>query len=554
MLSTNFSKVDESFKNPALVMEQLTSLLTGETEEPLYNSETDEPLNILILYPDDWRHDDIGGIAPVVRTPHLNKLAKRGIQFTYNAVTTSICWMSRATLFSGQYVSRHFSHYLADPFFATFNWNTSWPYLLQKNGYFVGHAGKWQYADIDGYMKKNFNWSEFHEGDHIYEVSPKRTVAAADRSMEDVFNFLEKRPSDKPFALTCAFYPPKAVGIGKEPGVQWKALEEYKKIYENETIPFPYNMEEAYKRLPKFLQNNVMIGRGRWRERWITDEHYQVGMRNYYALITHVDKAIGQIVDRLEQDGLMENTMIIFTTDNGLFHGAHGLAGKWFPYQESIRVPLIIYDPRMPQEKRGIFDDSMTLNIDLASTILGAAKIEQPPLMQGRDISDLYLRKHEKKMSPPWRTEFYYEYPSPEGIPTFPSSTALVRKDWKYIKFPENGYQQFFNLVKDPYELDDLAGVILDYQKSKLNESPGMEAIIDEDLESMTSSFKEMTLQYEKLKLHVMEPVIPQSHCDPSTWFKLQLNIHDEIYNCMKASEDYWNKKVEDGTLLSQTL
>jgi arylsulfatase len=148
--------------------------------------------------------------------------------------------------------------------------------------------------------------------------------------------------------------------------------------------------------------------------------------------------------------------VIIFTTDNGLMQGAHGLAGKWHPYEESIRVPLIIRDPRMASTKRGTLDDSFTLNIDLATTIMGAANLKPSTTMQGRDISDLYRpssRRNTSSTPPPWREDFFYELP----LAQFPDSTAVVTKEWKYVKWPSKGnYEQLFYLPKDRYELHDL--------------------------------------------------------------------------------------------------
>jgi len=186
---------------------------------------------------------------------------------------------------------------------------------------------------------------------------------------------------------------------------------------------------------------------------------YNVGMRNYHALVTEVDGACQQIIDELKNQSIYEDTLIIFTSDNGMMMGSHGLGGKWIAYEDSIRVPLIIYDPRMPKEKRGTLDDSMTLNIDLAETILGAANIDPPPMMQGRDISDLYLpakansvgakSPHEEK---PWRKDFFYEFP----LTDLPYSYALIQEQYKYIYWPKYKHEQVFDLKKDPYELNDL--------------------------------------------------------------------------------------------------
>jgi arylsulfatase A-like enzyme len=159
------------------------------------------------------------------------------------------------------------------------------------------------------------------------------------------------------------------------------------------------------------------------------------------------------VLDELEKQGVLDNTLVIFTTDNGYFHGEHGLADKWYPHQESIRVPLIIRDPRMPKGKRGSTDDSFTLNVDLAPTILTAAGIPVPEVMQGRDVSALYLAKEK----PEWRSEFFYEHPMLKNADFIPASEALVRKDWKYMFWPEQKVEQLFDLAKDPGEMNDLA-------------------------------------------------------------------------------------------------
>jgi arylsulfatase len=144
----------------------------------------------------------------------------------------------------------------------------------------------------------------------------------------------------------------------------------------------------------------------------------------------------------------------LFAPDNGLYHGEHGLAGKWFPHEESIRIPLIIRDPRMSAETRGVDEDAFTLNIDLATTILGAAGLPPNPRMQGRDISDLYLKPKAKDT---WRKEFYYEHPGMGYKRGIPDSRALVRKDFKYILWTEYDYEELFDMINDPHELSNVA-------------------------------------------------------------------------------------------------
>ena len=114
-------------------------------------------------------------------------------------------------------------------------------------------------------------------------------------------------------------------------------------------------------------------------------------MKNYYRLATEVDSTCGKVLDELKKQGVLDNTLVIFTTDNGYYHAEHGLADKWYPHQESIRVPLIIRDPRMPEQQHGSTNNDFTLSVDLAPTILSAVGLATPEAMQGRDIAPLYL-------------------------------------------------------------------------------------------------------------------------------------------------------------------
>ena len=419
-----------------------------------------ERMNVLLLYPDDWRWDMLGAENPLIKTPFLDSLAKKGMRFRQNAVTSAICWQSRATLFSGQWTSRHQSYLLKCPHFAKGErWNQTWSQMLRNNGYFTGHIGKWQYHNGD--LKKRFDYEDGFAGYHWYSRRGKMYTGDELAKLSAV-EFFKRKPKDKNFALSIAFYPPKPVGNDLEPGKQWMPKNESRALYDNLTIPAPYlhmNHTEAYKLLPKHLRSGRTSSESRWHERYRTSEHYQESMKNIYALISQIDESSKGIVEEISRLGLLNDTMIVVTADNGMFHGSHGLAGKWYPYQESIRVPLIIYDPRMPKEKVGIVDDEhFTLNVDLAETFLGAAGLKPHPRMQGRDISDLYLPKMKDGKTAlerkPWRDEFYYEFDIDEEI-SIPASSALVRRKHKFIHWinrKRNQYQ-LFDLETDPLEL-----------------------------------------------------------------------------------------------------
>lgn len=169
-----------------------------------------------------------------------------------------------------------------------------------------------------------------------------------------------------------------------------------------------------------------------------------------------------ELIKELENQGVLDQALIIFTTYNGYFHAEHGLADKWYPYQESIRVPLIIRDPRMRKKHIGKRNHEFTLNIDLAPTILSAANIKQPKSMQGKDISTLYTKSTTTTTTSSevnWRKDFFYEHPTVDGNPeTFISSSqALVTKKYKYMVWTGyNNFEQLFDLTIDPLELNDV--------------------------------------------------------------------------------------------------
>jgi arylsulfatase A-like enzyme len=401
-------------------------------------------LNVVVLYADDWRHDTLGGAGhPVLKTPHLDQLAAEGVRFTRNYVTTSICGVSRATLFTGQWMARHGNQ--GFQMFAT-PWAETYPGLLRAHGYYTGHVGKWHNGKFPA---ENFDFGRSYAGTHWIRQADGSRIHVTQKNENDALEFLRKRPADQPFCLTLAFFATHAEDANPE---QFLPQPQSMEWYQDTTIPVPGNATEtSWKRLPPFFTDKNE-GRVRWGWRFDTPEKYQRMMKNYYRLATEVDAACGRVLDELKKQGVLDQTIVIFTTDNGYFHGEHGLADKWYPHEESIRVPLIVRDPRLTAEKRGTTSEDMTLNVDLAPTILAAAGLSVPPRMQGRDLAPLYLAPEK----PAWRTEFFYEHATLANG-RIPASEALVRRDWKYMLWPEANYEQLFDLTADPQEENDLA-------------------------------------------------------------------------------------------------
>jgi arylsulfatase A-like enzyme len=390
-------------------------------------------LNVLVLYADDWRHDTLGAAGhPVVQTPNLDALAAQGVRFTRACVTTSICGVSRATLLTGQWMSRH-----GNPAFAMFKtpWDQTWPALLRSRGYWTGHVGKWHNGKFPA---EHFDVGRSYSGKHW--IGDTHVTAKNER---DALDFLDQRPKDRPFALAVAFFAAHAEDSNPK---QFLPQPETMDLYKDQVLPVPDLDPSA---LPPFLASPKNAGRIRFNWRFDTPEKYQQYLKNYYRLVSGVDAACGRLLDALKASGDLDRTFVIFTTDNGYFHGERGLADKWYPYEESIRVPLIVRDPRA--RKPGVNDD-LVLNVDLAPTILAAAGVPAPDRMQGRDFSPLYLAP----APPAWRDEFYYEHAIVKSKDFIPASEALVRKDVKLIRYPDWGTEQLFDLKADPGELKDL--------------------------------------------------------------------------------------------------
>jgi arylsulfatase A-like enzyme len=403
------------------------------------------PLNILLVVADDWRHDTLGCAGnPIVQTPNLDRLAQQGFRFTHASVTTAVCWVSRACIFSGQWMSRHGQTTTGA---SMANWGGCFPSLLRNRGYWVGHVGKWHNG---AFPAADHDFGRIYYGKHWYTVDGEQ-VHVTQRNENDALEFLRNRPTDRPFLLTVATFAPHA-----EDGnaLQYLPQPETTGLYTGDTIPVPVNAtDESFLRLPSFLATEQNEGRVRWHWRFDTPEKYQSMMKNYYRLCTGVDTMCGRVLAELEQQGVLDETLVIFIGDNGYFHAEHGLADKWYPFEESIRVPLIVRDPRLAAAGRGGTHDGFVLNVDLAPTILAAAGLAVPATMQGRDLTPLYL----STLPPAWRTEFFYEHPTISNTGRIPSSQALVRQDWKYFYWPDFATEQLFGLETDPIEEHDRA-------------------------------------------------------------------------------------------------
>jgi arylsulfatase len=409
-----------------------------------------QPLNVVLLVIDDTRWDALGAAGNrVIRTPRLDLLASEGVRFANAYVTTAICMTSRASIFTGQYMSRHG----IDAFGKAIPpaaWTSTYPAVLRRAGYWSGFVGKYGVgAARDG----DFDFLRSYETRHWMKDAGGRDIHITEQNTQHALEFLRTRPSDRPFLLNVSFFAAHAEDAAPE---QYLPQAWSESLYRGVMMPPPLRGEARYlAALPDFLRQPSNEGRIRYGWRFDTPARYQDYLTRYYRLISEVDAGVGRIVDELRFQGVLDRTLIVFIGDNGYFQGDRGLADKWYPYEESIRVPLVIRDPRLPAVSRGRVVQEMALNIDVAPTIVSAAGIALPPVIQGERLDALYLGR----TRPRWRDEFFYEHPTITNKDRIPTSHAVVRRDWKFVSWPEFNTEQFFDLTSDPGEVVNLVDV-----------------------------------------------------------------------------------------------
>jgi len=429
--------------------------------------------NIILLLTDDQRWDALGCAGnPIVQTPQIDELAREGVRFTNAFVTSSICAASRASIFTGTYERFHGCNFNTGPLSQT-HFEQSYPVLLRHAGYRTGFIGKFgvalgphpperSYEDWDCKLWVKYEaklpinqfdvWHGFKgQGDFFPEGKSGRhlTEIMASQAIE----FLKGCSHDQPFCLSISF---------KAPHSPFEPDPAFDDLYADANIPLPRTADWKYfDRLPDCVKtgNAHAHGYGYWQRRYGTPELYQQTMKQYYRLITGVDTAVGKIRQALKTLHLEHNTVIIFLSDNGDLQSDHMLGGKELLYEESIRIPLIIYDPRLDQHERNRQCPELTLNLDMAPTILSLAGCPVPKTIQGRSL--LPLVNNNNKI--PWREDFFCEnrfcFDTPTNKQHYPMIEGIRTKKWKYILYSNQTpiVEELFDLETDPHEIENLA-------------------------------------------------------------------------------------------------
>lgn len=468
------TKIQYGFESAALMLFAFAGTLTKAKAD---NDQKERP-NIIFILTDDQRWDAMGCAGnEIIQTPNMDALADQGIYFQNAFCTTPISAASRASIFTGMYERTHGYTFGQGPLKEQYAC-VSYPVHLRENGYYTGFFGKLGviFDDPDGlfdeadFFDRKDNYK--NRRGYYYRTIEGDTVHLTTYAGYKAKNFIQNAPDDRPFCLSVSFSAPHAHDPAEE---QYFSDPEYAGLYKDMVIPPPLQREDNYfDVLPKEVKEG--FNRVRWHWRFDTEERYQEYVKAYYRMITQVDNEIGRIREVLREKGISENTVIIFAGDNGYFLGDRQLADKWLMYETSIRIPMIIYDPRVKPKKV----KEPVLNIDIPSTILDLASIPQPNYYQGISLTNYYQHKRKK----PKRDAILFEHLwEKEEIP---SSEGVRTERWKYFRYrfidtPE----ELYDLKNDPMEINNLAS---DARYKKV-------------VEELRKECEEQALKYENLKL-----------------------------------------------------
>ena len=408
------------------------------------HSETQVRPNVLFLFADDQRADALGCSGnPYIKTPEIDNLAKNGVRFTNSYVMGghhgAICAPSRAMLMSGKSLFNVYD---------VLDGVTTMPMYFGNCGYETFGTGKWHNGT------KTFEAS-FQKGENVfiggmcdhYQVpcrtlgaDGKLTVPVAKAFSTDLFadaaigflNSYAKGKRENPFFCYVAFTAPHDPRSPRE---------DYIGMYDPESIPLPGNYRK-YHPFAFDIMNNSMSNRDENLAPWPrTPEIIMESLADYYALISHLDDRIGDIIEIMKKEGLFENTIIVYAADNGLAIGSHGLLGKQNLYEHSTKVPLIISGPGIPEGKTS---DALVYLYDVFPTLSDLCGLPLPGGIDGKDFAPVVKGK-----SNGVRTSLFTTYRN--------SVRAVRTGEWKLIRYPDRDYNQLFNLKNDPLELNNLA-------------------------------------------------------------------------------------------------
>ncbi len=407
--------------------------------------------NIVFVLVDDQRNTSLGCAGhPQIKTPVIDNLARQGIRFENAFVQTPICMASRANLFTGLTTTSNGYHANPSTPVRKDDLQTSFPTLLRNSGYHTAFYGKqhvtWE-KGVDG-MKEMFDDHQVLHRKPYLKTMPDGSLRHVDEIIGDKsVAFVESQSAENPFLLYMSFNISHAEDGDKRPGFhyQWPAAEDG--LFED-IEPIRPNLDDPkyYLATPDFLK--TAINRSRYFWGYDTPEKFRVNMRALYRMLAGMDRIVGRVTATLKEKGLDENTIIIYTADNGYYMGDRGFQGKWSHYDQSLHVPLVIYDPRMESELRGRAVEETVVNLDIPATILDLAGVKVPEKYQGVSLTPFVQGETPAN----WRTDFFCEHHT--GRRGQIAHWFGVRDNrYTYANYYDDGAELLYDREVDPTEL-----------------------------------------------------------------------------------------------------
>lgn len=412
--------------------------------------------NIVYIMADDHAAHAISAYGSKInKTPHIDTIARDGMLLENCFATNAICSPSRATILTSKYSHKNGVYTHSDPPFD--GSQVTYPKLLQKAGYQTAVIGKWHLkSDPTGFDYWNiFVGQGRYHNPIMIEDGEKKTIQgyATDVVTDAATGFLDRRDPERPFCLLVHH---------KAPHRPWQPDEKHAHMYENEDIPQPPTLFDDYtsrtdaaRRADMRILGNLYYTDVKstppagLNDRELTNWYYQRYIKDYLRCIASVDDNVGRLLDYLKAHDLMDNTVIIYTSDQGFFLGDHGWYDKRFMYEESLRMPFLVRYPKAI--KAGTRSSAMITNLDFAPTLLDFAGVQADEEMQGMSFRKILAGETPSD----WRKDMYYHFYEYNDRDHKAAAHVGVRDGrYKLIHFYKPVDQwELFDLEKDPQEL-----------------------------------------------------------------------------------------------------
>jgi arylsulfatase A-like enzyme len=434
---------------------------------------SDKRPNILFIMSDDHAAHAMSCYGSRInQTPHLDRIASGGMRFDNCFCTNSISTPSRASILAGTY-----NHVNGVTTLQTKMDNRllTFPKLLRSAGYQTAITGKWHLGKGPEHCPTGFDYWKVLPGQGLYhdpeviEMGEHRKLAgyATDLITDWSLEWLRRRDPARPFCLLCHH---------KAPHRHWEPDEKHAAMYEGVEIPEPESFEDSYRGRPAAEAAMMRVDRD-FREQDLKQPvpaglspreekswKYQRYIKDYLRCVASIDDNVGRLLDYLEAEGLAENTIVIYTSDQGFFLGDHGWYDKRFMYEESLRMPFVVRYPAAIRS--GSVSSDMILNVDFAPTFLDYAGVEVPERFQGTS----FRRLLEGSAPEGWQQSMYYRYwmhrDRPHGVWAHYGVRTLRHKLIYYYgealgqqganHEPRPPYWELYDLEKDPLELENV--------------------------------------------------------------------------------------------------